>query len=94
MELRLSVDKPGLTTVRPENRQLQGNCVEMTGLRRLWLVDTARGQNWVSRHRNAEKENITVELGFAYCESLWRKQGGRFTFQPKTLVTRVDQLKH
>ena len=58
MELRLSVDKPGLTTVRPENRQLQDNCVEMAGLRRLRLVDTTCGQNWLSRHRNAEKENL------------------------------------
>jgi len=83
MELRLGVDKPRFTTIRPESRQLKSNCVELTGLRRFRLANTARGQNWVSRHRNAEKKNITVELGFAYCESLWKIQGGRITFQPK-----------
>jgi len=31
VELGLSIDKPGLTAVRPENRQLQSDCVEMTG---------------------------------------------------------------
>ena len=32
MELRLCINEPGLTTVRPENRKLQSNSVKMAGL--------------------------------------------------------------
>jgi hypothetical protein len=45
VELGLSIDKPGLTAVRPENRQLQRDCVE-----RIRLVYGACGQGWISRH--------------------------------------------
>ena len=38
VELGLSVDEPGFAAVRPENRQLQSNCIEMAGRRGIHLA--------------------------------------------------------
>ena len=62
VELWFSIDKPGLTAVRPENRQLQSNCVEMAGQGWIRLVYSALGQGWIYRH--GWKKRNTVELGF------------------------------
>jgi len=50
VELGLSVDKPGLAAVRPEDRQLQSDCIEMTGRVGIQLVYCACGQSWISNH--------------------------------------------
>ena len=38
MELGLSVDEPGFSAVRLENRQFQSNCIEMAGRRGIHLA--------------------------------------------------------
>ena len=50
VELGLSVDEPGFTAVRPENRQFQSDCIEMTGRGGIHLVYCAFGQSWISNH--------------------------------------------
>jgi hypothetical protein len=54
MELRLCINEPRLTTIRPENRKLQSNSVKMAGL--VFSIVTLK--------------NNTVKLVFAYCKSL------------------------
>ena len=89
VELGFSIDKPGLTAVRPENRQFQSNCVEMAG-RGIHLAWGACGQSW---HPDAEKES-TVELGFRL---LWWpvEKTGRpvhFSAERVTLASNTEYL--